>query len=42
MIIGHPSVMYRLSLGLKLPVFIARQLVKHQTGLVWNESAEGM
>ena len=26
-----------LSFHIKAPVFVARQLVKHQTGLVWNE-----
>ena len=30
---GHASVQFRI----KAPVFVARQLVKHQVGLVWNE-----
>ena len=30
---GHPQVQLRIS----APVFVARQLVKHQVGLVWNE-----
>ena len=30
---GHPQVQFRIS----APIFIARQLVKHQVGLVWNE-----
>ena len=30
---GHPQVQLRLS----APIFVARQLVKHQVGLVWNE-----
>ena len=30
---GHASV----QLQIKAPVFVARQLVKHQVGLVWNE-----
>jgi len=30
---GHTSV----SLRLKTPIFVARQFVKHQVGLVWNE-----
>ena len=30
---GHAS----LQLHIKAPVFVARQLVKHQVGLVWNE-----
>ena len=30
---GHASVQFRI----KAPVFIARQLVKHQIGLTWNE-----
>lgn len=30
---GHTSV----TLHLKAPIFLARQLVKHQVGLVWNE-----
>jgi thymidylate synthase (FAD) len=30
---GHASV----QLHVKAPVFVARQLVKHQVGLVWNE-----
>ena len=30
---GHPQVHLRLS----APIFVARQLVKHQVGLVWNE-----
>ena len=30
---GHASV----QLHIKAPVFVARQLVKHQVGLVWNE-----
>lgn len=30
---GHTSV----SVRIKAPIFVARQLVKHQVGLVWNE-----
>ena len=30
---GHPQLQFRIS----APVFVARQLVKHQVGLVWNE-----
>ena len=30
---GHPQLQFRI----KAPVFVARQLVKHQVGLVWNE-----
>lgn len=30
---GHTSVQLRI----KAPIFVARQLVKHQVGLVWNE-----
>ena len=30
---GHVTVQFRI----KAPVFVARQLVKHQVGLVWNE-----
>ena len=30
---GHPQVQLRIS----APIFVARQLVKHQVGLVWNE-----
>ena len=30
---GHASIQFRI----KAPVFVARQLVKHQVGLVWNE-----
>ena len=30
---GHPQVQLRVS----APIFVARQLVKHQVGLVWNE-----
>jgi thymidylate synthase (FAD) len=30
---GHPQLQLRIS----APVFVARQLVKHQVGLVWNE-----
>lgn len=30
---GHPQVTMRV----KAPIFVARQLVKHQVGLVWNE-----
>lgn len=30
---GHAQVSFRI----KAPVFVARQLVKHQVGLVWNE-----
>ena len=30
---GHCSVQFRI----KAPIFVARQLVKHQVGLVWNE-----
>lgn len=30
---GHVQVQFRI----KAPVFVARQLVKHQVGLVWNE-----
>jgi len=30
---GHPQLQFRIS----APLFVARQLVKHQVGLVWNE-----
>ena len=30
---GHPHIQFRIS----APIFVARQLVKHQVGLVWNE-----
>ena len=30
---GHPQMQFRIS----APLFVARQLVKHQVGLVWNE-----
>jgi len=30
---GHASIQFRI----KAPIFVARQLVKHQVGLVWNE-----
>ena len=30
---GHASMQFRI----KAPIFVARQLVKHQIGLVWNE-----
>ena len=30
---GHGSLQFHI----KAPVFVARQLVKHQVGLVWNE-----
>ena len=30
---GHPQLQFRVS----APLFVARQLVKHQVGLVWNE-----
>jgi len=30
---GHPQIGFRIS----APIFVARQLVKHQVGLVWNE-----
>ena len=30
---GHASLQFRI----KAPVFVARQLVKHQVGLTWNE-----
>jgi thymidylate synthase (FAD) len=30
---GHASIQFRI----KAPVFVARQLVKHQVGLTWNE-----
>ena len=30
---GHVTLSYHI----KAPIFVARQLVKHQTGLVWNE-----
>jgi len=30
---GHPQISFRV----KAPMFVARQLVKHQVGLVWNE-----
>ena len=30
---GHASMQFHI----KAPVFVARQLVKHQVGLVWNE-----
>jgi len=30
---GHPQLQFRIA----APIFVARQLVKHQVGLVWNE-----
>ena len=30
---GHPQMQFRIT----APIFVARQLVKHQVGLVWNE-----
>ena len=30
---GHASMQFHI----KAPIFVARQLVKHQVGLVWNE-----
>ena len=30
---GHCTLQFRI----KAPIFVARQLVKHQVGLVWNE-----
>lgn len=30
---GHPHLQFRIA----APIFVARQLVKHQVGLVWNE-----
>jgi thymidylate synthase (FAD) len=30
---GHPQLQFRIS----APIFVARQLMKHQIGLVWNE-----
>ena len=30
---AHPQIQFRIS----APIFVARQLVKHQVGLVWNE-----
>ena len=30
---GHASLQFKI----KAPVFVARQLVKHQVGLIWNE-----
>ena len=30
---GHPQLQFRIS----APIFVARQLAKHQVGLVWNE-----
>ena len=30
---GHPQLQFRIY----APIFVARQLVKHQVGLVWNE-----
>jgi len=30
---AHPQIMFHI----KAPIFVARQLVKHQVGLVWNE-----
>lgn len=30
---GHPQIQFRIS----APIYVARQLVKHQVGLVWNE-----
>ena len=30
---AHASMQFRI----KAPIFVARQLVKHQVGLVWNE-----
>jgi thymidylate synthase (FAD) len=32
---GHVQVQFRI----KAPVFVARQLVKHQVGMVWNETS---
>ena len=32
---GHCSLQFRI----KAPIFVARQLVKHQVGLVWNEGS---
>ena len=29
--------MHSLQFRIKAPIFVARQLVKHQVGLVWNE-----
>ena len=36
---GHwtPFAHVQVQLRIKAPVFVARQLVKHQVGLVWNE-----
>jgi len=36
---GHwsPFAHNSISLRIKAPIFVARQLVKHQVGLVWNE-----
>ena len=36
-IIGVLLVMHLLQFRIKAPIFVARQLVKHQVGLVWNE-----
>ena len=33
---GHATLQFRI----KAPVFVARQLVKHQVGLVWNEVSD--
>ena len=35
---GHASMQFHV----KAPVFVARQLVKHQVGLVWNEVSDVM
>jgi thymidylate synthase (FAD) len=32
---GHVQAQFRI----KAPVFVARQLVKHQVGMVWNETS---
>lgn len=32
---AHPHISFRI----KAPIFVARQLVKHQVGLVWNEES---
>ena len=37
MTIGHLFGHTTLQFLIKAPVFVARQLVKHQVGLVWNE-----
>ena len=35
---GHCSMQFHI----KAPIFVARQLVKHQVGLVWNEVSRSL